>query len=54
MILKTSQLILNLRNGGCVTSDVIRRSLAAGVFMVNAGDLTVVSNVFYAEDFFAC
>ena len=54
MILKTSQSILNLQNSGCVISDVIRRSLAAGGFTVNAGDLIVVSTVFFTEDFFAC
>ena len=34
--------------------DVIRGSLAAGGFMVNAGDLIVVSTEFFDEDFFAC
>ena len=34
--------------------DVIRGSLAAGGFTVNAEDLIVVSTVFFYEDFFAC
>ena len=55
MVLKTSQSILNLQNLGCVISDVIRGSfIAAGGFTVNAGDLVVVSTMFFNEDFFAC